>query len=113
MTVEAPHLTVLPDHVVAVLPWEDLHDATGVRTKVLWRSAGSLAGLMRLLPGAALPSHAHAEGHHHILVKQGSCEVNGSRLTEGAYVHVAAGEPHHVANRSDDSCEVFYLYVSS
>lgn len=105
--------TLLTEQAIEALPWEDLHGAPGVRTKVLWRAAGSLAGLMTLEPGAALPSHAHADGHHHVLVRSGSCQVDGRLLSEGSYVHVTAGEPHGIANRSTDSCEVFYLYLST
>lgn len=103
--------TLLPVSAVLDLPWEDLHGVDGVRTQVLWRSGTSLAGLLLIEPDAALLSHAHHEGHHHVYVVEGQCRVGGVLLTEGSYVHIPAGEPHDIAAAGPAGCRLFYLYV--
>lgn len=108
-----PLKTLLAAHAVEQLPWEDLHGVPGVRTKVLWRSGGSLAGILLMESGASLGSHAHPEGHHHVYIVEGRCTVGDEQLTEGAYVHIPAGEPHDIGAAGPTGCRLFYLYLGT
>lgn len=93
------------------LPWEDLHGVPGVRTRVLWRSGGSLAGLLLLEAGATIATHAHPSGHHHVHVESGHCRISGEVLDAGGYAHIPAGQQHDMAAVGDQPCRLFYLYL--
>lgn len=110
-TTHPAQTTLLQASAVLQLPWEDLHGVPGVRTKVLWRSGTSLAGMLQVEPGAALTSHAHPEGHHHAYVVEGQCRMGDELLSEGAYIHVPAGESHDIAAAGPDGCRLLYLYL--
>lgn len=96
---------------VEQLPWEDLHGVPGVRTRVLWRSGSSLAGMLLLEPGSVIPPHAHPSGRHHVHVVSGSCRIRGEVLDEGGYAHVPAGQQHGMEAASGRECHLFYLYL--
>ena len=104
-------LTRLSAEEVAGLPWEDLHGIPDATTRVLWRAAGSMAGVLRLAPGARLGEHAHVHGHHHVWVLSGTVGVDDRELPAGSYVHVPAGRPHALRAVGDEECQVLYLYL--
>lgn len=93
------------------LPWTDLHGLPHARTKVLWSSGQSLAGVLRLEPGASLGDHVHEHGEHHAYVLEGACRIDDRVLTAGSYAHVPAGVRHEVSGEQPDGCQVFYLFV--
>lgn len=101
---------VLGPRDVGVLPWEPLRGMGDVRHKVLWRSGDSVAGLLRVEPGANEVGHTHATAHHHAWVLSGSAQVAGIPVEEGSYVHVPAGVQHAITDAGPDGCTLFYLY---
>lgn len=107
----ATGMVLLSAEQVDHLPWEDLHGVSGARTRVLWRSGGSLAGMLALDPGATMSPHAHPSGHHHVHVVSGSCRIGGAVLEEGGYAHVPAGTQHAMEAVGARECHLFYLYL--
>lgn len=96
---------------VEALAWEHLHGVHDAGTRVLWRERGSLAGILRLGPGAHLDEHVHSDGNHHVYVLSGRCGVGDEVLAAGSYVHVPAGEAHALRAEGPEQCVVLYLYV--
>lgn len=90
-------------------PWLPLPDAPGVTYKALWRAGRSVAGLMRLAPGAGVAPHSHDHAHHHVWVVKGSCRVLGHEVTAGSYAHIPAGVEHGVS-AGPAGCTFFYIY---
>lgn len=95
---------------VGALPWEPLRGMGDVRHKVLWRSGDSVAGLLRVEPGASEVGHTHTTAHHHAWVLEGSARVAGIPVEKGAYVHVPAGVRHAITDTGPDGCTLFYLF---
>ena len=93
------------------LPWRQLHGQRAAVTRVLWQQGDSLAGIIRLDPGEELPSHAHAEAHHHVWVLTGTARILGEGLPEGSYVHIPAGVEHAVAAIGPEPLTMLYLYL--
>jgi mannose-6-phosphate isomerase-like protein (cupin superfamily) len=100
---------VVPAEEVEARPWLPLPDAPGVTYKALWRAGRSVAGLMRLGPGAGVAPHTHDHAHHHVWVVTGSCQVLGHEVTAGSYAHIPAGVEHAV-HAGPDGCTFFYIY---
>ncbi|HEY8546654.1 MAG TPA: cupin domain-containing protein, partial [Acidimicrobiales bacterium] len=71
----------------------------------------SVAGLMRLDPGASVEPHVHRRSHHHVWVVEGSAVVQGRTLAAGSYAHIPAGVRHGTTSLEPDGCTLFYLYV--
>jgi hypothetical protein len=94
---------------VASRPWLPLPDAPGVTYKALWRARRSVAGLMRLAPGAAVAPHSHDHAHHHVWVVAGTCTVLGHEAGAGAYAHIPAGVEHAV-QAGPEGATFFYIY---
>lgn len=96
---------------VEALPWEHLHGVRDAETRVLWRERGSLAGILRLGPGARLDEHVHGNGNHNVYVLSGHCGVGDDVLAAGSYVHVPAGEAHALRAEGPEQCVMLYLYA--
>ena len=96
---------------VEALPWEHLHGVRDAETRVLWRERGSLAGILRLGPGARLDEHVHGDGNHNVYVLSGRCGVGDDVLAAGSYVHVPAGEAHALRAEGPEQCVMLYLYA--
>jgi quercetin dioxygenase-like cupin family protein len=112
MTADARTRTVrLHAEDVEALAWEHLHGVRDAETRVLWRERGSLAGILRLGPGARLDEHVHSDGNHHVYVLSGRCGVGDEVFGSGSYVHVPAGEAHALRAEGPEQCVVLYLYV--
>ncbi len=94
-------------------PWRQVRDWEGVEDKVLWEDprTRSYAGLMRLAPGAKVPSHVHRYAVHHVLVLEGSYTVGGREMGPGSYSFVPAGVEHGVEEAGSRGCTLFYLYL--
>ena len=103
------HEHVRDDEEIARLPRERLHP--GVTYKVLWREAGSLAGVMWVAAGAVVPEHVHDSASHHVWVVDGRARTGDRELGRGSYWHVPAGIPHAVEGLEAFGCELFYLYL--
>jgi hypothetical protein len=100
---------ILDPAAIATLPREPLHP--GVTYAVLWREAGSLAGLMWLQPSAVVPQHVHDQARHHVWLTGGRARVDGEVLDWGSYWHVPPGVPHAIEGLAPFGCQLFYLYL--
>lgn len=107
----APVVTGLTQGEIDSLGWETFDTIEGVRNKVLWRSGGSMAGLMEVAAGHHLGAHTHRVNHHHMWVVDGHVEVVGKLLGPGGYAHIAAGVEHDLDARDTEGCTVYYLYL--
>jgi quercetin dioxygenase-like cupin family protein len=105
--------TVRTEPDIEAQPWESFDQVEGVSHKVLWRLGPAMAGLMRLGPGAAVPTHHHDEGHHHVYVTAGQVALGGRTMGPGAYAHVPAGVEHGLTADSVEGCTLLYLYLPS
>jgi mannose-6-phosphate isomerase-like protein (cupin superfamily) len=107
----APVATLVTCTAAEALAWHPLEPYDGVEYKLLWRSGKSVAGLMRLAPGAAVTSHTHVRSHHHLWVVDGAAEMLGERVGPGTYAHVPAGVEHGLRGVGEAGCTVLYLYL--
>jgi quercetin dioxygenase-like cupin family protein len=103
--------TVLTASEVEALSMEPLGGLEGVRHRVLWSDADSMAGVLRVDGGCRLGAHTHRENHHHLWVLEGEALVLGADLGPGSYVHVPSGVEHDIDAVETSGCTVFYLYV--
>jgi mannose-6-phosphate isomerase-like protein (cupin superfamily) len=105
--------TVVTPAAAAGLTWDRLEPFEGVDYKLLWRSGKSVAGLMRVAPGAEVSPHAHVRSHHHLWVLEGEADMvgDGERVGPGTYVHIPAGVEHGITDVGPDGCTVVYLYL--
>lgn len=106
-----PVATLVTAAAREALAWHPLEPFDGVDYKLLWRSGKSVAGLMRLAPGAEVSPHAHVRSHHHLWVTEGSARMLGGRVGPGTYVHIPAGVEHGITAVGDDGCTMLYLYL--
>ena len=94
------------------LAWHPLDDYEGVDYKLLWRSGGSVAGLMRLAPGGVVHAlRPHVRAHHHLWVTDGTVEVLDEQVGPGAYVHIPAGVDHSMRTVGGRACTMLYFYL--
>ena len=103
--------TVVTPPAAADLAWHPLESFDGVDYKLLWRSGKSVAGLMRVAPGAEVSPHAHLRSHHHLWVLEGEADLVGERVGPGSYVHIPAGVEHGITDVGPEGCTVVYLYL--
>jgi quercetin dioxygenase-like cupin family protein len=103
--------TVLDAADVGRIPQVQLDGLAGVRHRVLWQDANSMAGVLTVEAGHRLGAHTHRRNHHHIWVLQGRADIGGSMLGEGSYAHIPAGVEHDIDATGTDGCTVFYLYI--
>jgi quercetin dioxygenase-like cupin family protein len=107
----APVATLVTRAAADALTWHPLEEYEGVDYKLLWRSGGSVAGLMRLDPGGVVTPHAHVRAHHHLWVTDGTVEVLDEEVGPGTYVHIPAGVDHSMRAVGDSACTMLYLYL--
>jgi quercetin dioxygenase-like cupin family protein len=91
--------------------WHPLDPYEGVDYKLLWRSGKSVAGLMRIAPGAMVTPHTHDRSHHHIWVVEGTAEMLGEVVGPGTYVHIPASVDHSIRAVGDGPATMLYLYL--
>jgi len=98
---------------LASRPWQPFHGFRGVVHKPLWDGGVNAwgPGLLRLEPGATVPSHSHRRSAHHIWILEGRCWIRGKRLDAGSYCYVPAGVEHAIHEAGPDGCTMFYLYT--
>jgi quercetin dioxygenase-like cupin family protein len=97
------------------LPWLPLNGHPGVQFKTLWRDprGSSYAGIIRLLPGACIPDHAHRFASHHAWIETGTCRVGEHTFGPGSYLHVPVGVFHGIDQAGEGGCTLFYLYLAA
>lgn len=106
-----PGAVSLTSGEVGEQPWEPFAGMPHVHVKYLLSVPGSVAGLMRLEPGAHEVPHLHVGGQHHVWVVDGAVHFDGMRLDAGSYVHVPQDTTH--AMRADaEGCTFFFVYVT-
>jgi len=109
---EAPAVATLVTRPASeALAWHPLEPYHRVDYKLLWRSGGSVAGLMRIAPGGSVSAHAHDRAHHHMWVVDGTAEMQGERVGPGTYLHIPAGIEHDIRDVGEDGCTLLYLYL--
>ena len=105
----APH--ALDAALVESLSWQPLARlGREAEVKTLLRTPDSVAGLLRLEPGASENVHVHADAHHHGWVLRGDATVAGTAVAAGSYFHIPAGVRHAVTDVGADGCEIFFVY---
>ncbi|HWC36602.1 MAG TPA: cupin domain-containing protein [Mycobacteriales bacterium] len=107
-----PTLFMIPRQRVAELPWEPMPGATGVEHRVLFEDERSVAGLLRLHPGAEELAHLHLHGEHHLWVLSGTVSVDETLLPADSYLHVPARLTHRVVDTGAGSL-LFYVFATS
>ena len=107
----APYATLVTAAAAEALGWRPLEPYEGVDYKLLWRSGKSVAGLMRIAPGAMVTPHTHDRSHHHIWVIDGTVEMLGEVVGPGTYVHIPASVEHSIRAMGDGPATMMYLYL--
>lgn len=107
----APHPTLVTAAAAEARAWHPLDSYEGVDYKLLSQSGTSVAGLMRIDPGAMVTSHAHVRSHHHMWVVDGTVEILGEAVGAGAYVHIPARVDHSIRVVGDRAATMLYLYL--
>jgi quercetin dioxygenase-like cupin family protein len=107
----APVATLVTRAAAHARAWHPLEEYEGVDYKLLWRSGGSVAGLMRIAPGGLVTPHAHVRSHHHLWVTDGTVEVLDEQVGPGTYVHIPAGVDHSIRAVGDSACTMLYFYL--
>ena len=105
----SPTLFMVPRQRLPELSWEPFVGSVGVEHKVLYESADTVAGLLRLHPGAHEISHLHLHGEHHVWVLGGSVCIDDTHLDADSYLHVPAGLWHTVEDDGSGSL-LFYVF---
>jgi quercetin dioxygenase-like cupin family protein len=103
--------TVLTAADVAARAEEPLGRLDGVRHRVLWRDAESMAGVLTVAAGHRLGLHTHRVNHHHMWVLDGHATIVGTEAGPGSYAHVPSGIEHDIDATATEGCTVFYLYI--
>lgn len=106
-----PVATLVTRAAADALAWHPLEEYEGVEYKLLWRSGGSVAGLMRIAPDGEVTPHAHVRSHHHLWVTDGTVDVLDQEVGPGTYVHIPAGVDHSIRAMGDRPCTMLYLYL--
>ena len=109
MTTTVP-IVLTADDIAAIAP-EPLGPLEGVTHRVVWRNEASMAGVLTVLSGHRLGSHAHRANHHHIWVLEGHAVVLDTTVGPGSYVYVPSGVDHDIDATESEGCTVFYLYL--
>jgi anti-sigma factor ChrR (cupin superfamily) len=105
---------VLPSGVVALVRGAEINwqptSFTGVSTATLYEDPvrGELTSMVRMMPGARIPSHHHA-GLEHCYVLEGDLVFEDHTLTAGDY---SAGGPgkDHMSATTTQGCLLFLVY---
>jgi mannose-6-phosphate isomerase-like protein (cupin superfamily) len=107
----ASHATLVTAAAADALAWRPLVPYEDVDYKLLWQSGRSVAGLMRIPPGAAVAPHAHVRSHHHMWVIDGTVEMLGEVIGPGAYAHIPSQVDHGIRAVGDGPATMLYLYL--
>lgn len=78
-------------------------------TKVLYDAGDTVAGLLRLHPGAREVSHVHLHGERHLWVLAGRVLVDETEFAADSYVHVPPMLRHTVQDGGEGSL-LFYVF---
>jgi hypothetical protein len=100
---------MVPRQRLSELPWERFPGSEGVDHRVLYRDASTVAGLLRLHPGAAEPTHLHLHGEHHLWVLGGVVSVDDTMLPTDSYLHVPSMLTHRIVDAGAGSL-LFYVF---
>ena len=104
-----PTLFLVPRQRIGELPWEELPGANGVEHRVLYEDENSIAGLLRLHPGAGELTHLHIHGEHHLWVLDGTVSVDDTTLSADSYLHVPSRLAHRITDVGAGSL-LFYVF---
>jgi quercetin dioxygenase-like cupin family protein len=96
-------------HEVDERPWELFAGMPHVQVKYLFSASNSVAGLMRLDPGAHEVPHLHVGGQHHVWVLEGAVHFDGKLLNAGSYLHVPENTTHAMQTH-EEGCTLFFVY---
>ena len=107
-----PTLFLVPRQRVGELAWQPFVGGHGVENRVLYDAGKTVAGLLRLHPGAAEVSHVHIEGEHHLWILAGTVRVDDTDLPADSYVHVPSHLPHRIVDAGQGSL-MFYVFCPS
>lgn len=102
----------LPELLFALAPdasWTQV--APGLEVRLLARGDGGASYVLRLAPGASIPTHAHRRVEH-TYVLSGSIEVEGTLCRAGDYHRAAAGTRHD-APHSAEGCTLLVVEAPS
>ena len=111
MTTElVPEFAALAGDDIDRQPWEPFGAIPNVHVKYLFRTATSVAGLMRIDPSVAEPRHLHVGGQHHVWVTDGIVHFDGRLLNPGSYLHVPEGMTHTM-HTDEQGCTLFFVYL--
>ena len=105
----SPTLFLMPRQRVADLPWERFLSTYGVAHRVLFQDGRTVAGLLRLHPGAEELTHLHLHGEHHLWVLEGTVTIDDTTLPADSYIHVPSMLHHHLVDAGGGSL-LFYVF---
>jgi hypothetical protein len=108
----SPTLFAVPRNVIAALPWEPVPGSPDVTHKVVYTTGTTVAGLLRLAPGAREVPHLHVDGEHHLWVIAGTVYIDDTELTADSYIHVP-GRLRHTLSDGGAGSLVFYVFCPS
>lgn len=108
----SPTLYLVPRQRIADLAWEKFPGSSGVEHRVLYRDEGTVAGLLRLHPGAGELTHLHLHGEHHLWVLGGTVSVDDTTLPADSYMHVPSRLTHRVVDTGAGSL-LFYVFCAT
>lgn len=103
-------LFMVPRARVAELAWEAVPSDGGVQHRALYQDDHTVAGLLRLHPGAGEVKHLHVDGEHHVWVLDGSVSIDDTFLPAGSYLHVPSGLLHRMTDAGGGSL-LFYVFT--
>jgi quercetin dioxygenase-like cupin family protein len=114
MTTTHPSPTpfLIPQQRVDQLRWQPFPGSTGVDNKVIYDLEHTVAGLLRLRPGAEEIRHLHLHGEHHLWVLEGAINVDDTELSAASYVHIPARLRHTIGAGAEGAL-VFYVFCPS
>ena len=112
MAYPTPTLFLMSPRNIDELPWEQLPGSSGVETKVVYDAGTTVAGLLRLRPGAGEVRHLHLHGDHHWWLLTGKVVIDDTELVTGSYLHVPARLNHTVRDCGPGSL-LFFVFSPS
>lgn len=108
----SPTLFLVPRQRIGDLPWERFPGTKGVEHRVLYQDERTIAGLLRLQPGAEELTHLHLHGEHHLWVLGGTVTVDDTTLPVDSYLHVPSKLTHRLVDTGNGSL-LFYVFCAT
>jgi len=108
----SPTLFLVPRQRLTDLPWERFPGSEGVEHRVLYQDERSVAGLLRLHPGAGELTHLHLHGQHHLWVLGGMVSIDDTMMPVDSYLHVPSGLTHRIVDAGAGSL-LFYVFCAT